>query len=110
GIMLFELLTGMQPHTGVSPLDVAFKHVNEVVPPPSSVLPGLSGPVDALVAMATSRDPDLRPVNAGQFLQAIQQVKDSGAAPPYQARGPQPVTPPFAGPGAAPAGPAFGGS
>ena len=29
GIMLFELLTGMQPHTGESPLEVAYKHVNE---------------------------------------------------------------------------------
>ncbi|HEX5188591.1 MAG TPA: protein kinase, partial [Streptosporangiaceae bacterium] len=87
GIMLFELLTGMQPHTGVSPLDVAYKHVSDVVPPPSSVLPGLSGAVDALVAMATSRDPDLRPASAGQFLRAIQQVRDLGALPgtaPYQ--------------------------
>ena len=90
GIMLFELLTGMQPHTGASPLDVAYKHVNDVVPPPSSVLPGLSGAVDALVAMATSRDPDLRPTNAGQFLRAIQEVKDTSALPgtaPYQAPG-----------------------
>jgi serine/threonine protein kinase/beta-lactam-binding protein with PASTA domain len=87
GIMLFELLTGMQPHTGASPLDVAYKHVNEVVPPPSSVLPGVAGPVDALVAMATSRDPDLRPANAGQFLRAIQEVRDGHAPPgsaPYQ--------------------------
>jgi serine/threonine-protein kinase len=90
GIMLFELLTGVQPHTGVSPLDVAYKHVNEVVPPPSSVLSGLSGPVDALVAMATSRDPDLRPVNADQFLRAIQQLRDASAVPgtaPYQGPG-----------------------
>ncbi len=87
GIMLFELLTGFQPHAGESPLAVAYKHVDEVVPPPSSVLPGLSGAVDALVAMATSRDPDLRPANAGQFLRAIQEVRDAqtpGTAP-YQA-------------------------
>ena len=90
GIMLFELLTGMQPHTGVSPLDVAYKHVNDVVPPPSSVLPGLSGAVDALVAMATSRDPDLRPASADQFLRAIQQVRDASALPgtaPHQGPG-----------------------
>ena len=80
GIMLFELLTGVQPHTGVSPLDVAYKHVNDVVPPPSTFLPGLPGPVDALVAMATSRDPDLRPANAGQFLRAIEQIRDASAA------------------------------
>ncbi len=93
GIMLFELLTGCQPHTGESPLAVAYKHVNEVVPAPSSVLPGLSPALDALVAMATSRDPDLRPANAGQFLRAIGEVRNGnrvqGTAPylaghPYQ--------------------------
>jgi beta-lactam-binding protein with PASTA domain len=90
GVMLFELLTGIQPHTGESPLAVAYKHVNEVVPAPSSILPGLSTSVDALVAMATSRDPDLRPANAGQFLRAITEVRDGQAAPgtaPYQAPG-----------------------
>src|SRR5204862_18548 len=40
GVMLFELLTGGQPHTGDTPLAVAYKHGNEVLPPPSSVVPG----------------------------------------------------------------------
>lgn len=91
GILLYELLTGTQPHTGESPLAVAYKHVNDIVPAPSSVLPGLAPALDALVAMATSRDPDLRPANAGQFLRAIDGVRagnsstDSG---PHQARHP----------------------
>ncbi len=79
GIVLFELLTGKQPHTADSPLAVAYKHVNEVVPAPSSVVPGLSPGLDAMVAMATSRDPDLRPASAGQFLQAIQEIRDAQA-------------------------------
>jgi eukaryotic-like serine/threonine-protein kinase len=81
GIMLFELLTGSQPHTGESPLAVAYKHVNEVVPAPSSLLPGLSPALDALVAMATSRDPNLRPANAGQFLRAISEVRNGHPIP-----------------------------
>jgi eukaryotic-like serine/threonine-protein kinase len=85
GIMLFELLTGVQPHTASSPLAVAYKHVHEVVPPPSSIVGGLSGAVDALVAMATSRDPDLRPASAGQFLSAISEVAGRQAGPPGQA-------------------------
>ena len=36
GVMLFELLTGQQPHTGESALAVAYKHVNQTVPPPSA--------------------------------------------------------------------------
>ena len=76
GIMLFELLTGRQPHTGESPLAIAYKHVNEIVPAPSSQLPGIAPALDALVAMATSRDPELRPMHAGQFLRAIDEVRD----------------------------------
>jgi serine/threonine-protein kinase len=88
GVMLFELLTGTQPHTGESPLAVAYKHVNNFVPAPSSVLPGLSPALDALVAMATSRDPELRPANAGQFLRAIEEIREGRTAPgisPYSA-------------------------
>jgi serine/threonine-protein kinase len=75
GVMLFELLTGRQPHTGDTPLAVAYKHVNEAVPPPSSAVPGLPPALDALVALATSRDPGLRPGDAGQFLGAITGVR-----------------------------------
>jgi serine/threonine-protein kinase len=54
---------------------VAYKHVNEVVPAPSRLVPGLPPALDALVAMATSRDPDLRPADAGQFLHAVTDVR-----------------------------------
>ncbi|MGI8334027.1 Stk1 family PASTA domain-containing Ser/Thr kinase [Actinomadura scrupuli] len=71
GIMLFELLTGYQPHQADSPLAVAYKHVNEVVPLPSSVLPGIPPQLDALVATSTSHDPARRPADANHFLAAV---------------------------------------
>jgi eukaryotic-like serine/threonine-protein kinase len=87
GIMLFEMLTGAQPHTADTPLAVAYKHVNEAVPAPSRFAPGITPSLDALVTRATSRDPDLRPVDAGQFLRAASEVRRSlppggPAAPP----------------------------
>jgi eukaryotic-like serine/threonine-protein kinase len=86
GVMLFEMLTGTQPHTGDSPLAVAHKHVNDVVPAPSSLVPGLPSSLDALVAMATSRNPELRPADAGQFLRAIADVRrgEPVGAPPEE--------------------------
>jgi serine/threonine-protein kinase len=75
GVMLFELLTGTQPHTGETPLAVAYKHVNFVVPAPSSVNPDLPAALDALVALGTSRDPDLRPPDARHYLRAITEVR-----------------------------------
>jgi serine/threonine-protein kinase len=93
GIMLFELLTGRQPYTGDTPLTVAHRHVNEVVPAPSSLVPGLPPALDSLVALATSRDPELRPAGAGQFLYAVTGARHG--LPPD-------VSPPPALPGASP--------
>ena len=87
GVMLFEMLTGVQPHTGDTPLAVAYKHVNEVVPPPSTVNIELPGALDALVALATSRDPDLRPPDARHLLKAITEVRRGMPLPPLPRHG-----------------------
>lgn len=81
GVMLFELLTGVQPHTGESPLAVAYKHVNAVVPAPSSVVPELPSALDTLVALGTARDPSLRPPDARQYLKAITEVRKGMPVP-----------------------------
>ena len=80
--MLFEMLTGVQPHTGESPLAVAYKHVNSVVPAPSSVVPDLPAALDTLVALGTSRDPELRPPDARHYLKAITEVRRGMPLPP----------------------------
>lgn len=74
GIMFYELLTGGQPHTGETPIAIAYQHVNEDVPRPSHFLPGLPPDVDALVTKATERDPRYRPGNAGQYLAKVLEV------------------------------------
>jgi serine/threonine-protein kinase len=92
GVMLFEMLTGVQPHTGESPLAVAYKHVNSVVPAPSSLVPDLPSALDALVALGTSRDPDLRPADARHYLNAIIEVR-RGSPLPDLARSGRPAGP-----------------
>jgi serine/threonine-protein kinase len=87
GVMLFEMVTGVQPHTGESPLDVAYKHVNSVVPAPSTLVPELPAALDALVALATSRDPELRPQDARHYLQAITEVRRGMPMPPRSGSG-----------------------
>ena len=77
GIMLYELLTGGQPHTGETPIAIAYQHVTEDVPRPSHFLPGLAPEVDALVTKATERDPRYRPSNAGQYLAKVLEVLKS---------------------------------
>ena len=74
GIVLFELLTGVKPHTGDGPLAVAYKHVNETVPAPSRFVQGIPPEVDRLVLQATSRDPQGRPADAADFLRLVYDV------------------------------------
>src|SRR5690606_3237819 len=86
GIMLFELLTGRQPYAGETAMSIAYRHVHENVPAPSSVVPGIPASVDALVRSATDRDPDRRPRDATAMLVAAVAVPrgltQGGAAHP----------------------------
>ncbi|MDQ4052873.1 MAG: protein kinase, partial [Actinomycetota bacterium] len=74
GVLLYELLTGKKPHEGETPIQVAYKHVHNDVPPPSALVPDLPEYVDALVARATARDRGLRPADAGVLLHQVHRV------------------------------------
>jgi serine/threonine protein kinase/beta-lactam-binding protein with PASTA domain len=74
GVLLYELLTGKKPHEGETPIQVAYKHVHNDVPPPSELVPDLPEYVDALVARATARDRSLRPADAGVLLHQVHRV------------------------------------
>jgi len=80
GVILYELLTGKKPHEGETPIQVAYKHVHEDVPPPSRLSPGVPDYVDALVARATARDREQRPADAGVLLHHLRRVKQAIAA------------------------------
>jgi serine/threonine-protein kinase len=75
GIMLYELLTGSKPYVGENPLQVIYRHLNEDVPAPSLVVPGLPAELDAIVAAATARDPQARPWDAVELLAAVQRAR-----------------------------------
>ena len=75
GIMFFELLTGRKPFNGDSPIQIAFKHVKERVPAPSSVRPGIPVELDALVLQATSPNPDNRQRNGAELLEQLQALQ-----------------------------------
>jgi serine/threonine-protein kinase len=77
GILLYELLTGNKPHTGDTPIQVAYAHVHADVPPPSQVVPGIPPYVDALVQRATARDRDLRPADARVFSRQVHRVRSA---------------------------------
>jgi beta-lactam-binding protein with PASTA domain/serine/threonine protein kinase len=75
GIMLYEMLTGQQPYDGDVPIQVAYKHVNETVGPPSALVPGLAAEVDELVQWCTANDPENRPVDGNALLQELRHIR-----------------------------------
>ncbi|QHK18778.1 Stk1 family PASTA domain-containing Ser/Thr kinase [Pseudarthrobacter psychrotolerans] len=75
GIMLYEMLTGQQPYDGEVPIQVAYKHVNETVGPPSALVPGLATEVDELVQWCTANDPENRPVDGNALLQELRHIR-----------------------------------
>jgi serine/threonine-protein kinase len=75
GVLIYEMLTGQKPHQADSPIQVAYKHVHEDIPPPSWLMPSLPPYVDALVARATARDTSLRPADATVLLHQLRRVR-----------------------------------
>jgi beta-lactam-binding protein with PASTA domain/predicted Ser/Thr protein kinase len=87
GVLLFELLTGSKPYDGDSPLQVAYRHVHEDVPAPSSRVSGVPPAVDELVRRATSRDPDARPADAGALLDEVLDLRRTLPTPSHAPAG-----------------------
>lgn len=75
GILLFETLTGRQPFTGETPLQVAFQHVNSDIPAPSSLVHWLPSEIDELVGALAAREPADRPVDAGAALTLLRRTR-----------------------------------
>ena len=96
GIMLFEVLTGRQPFGGDAPIQVAYQHVNDQVPAPSSIAPQVPAALDDVVAAATARDPDQRPADAGELLTAVRAAHATLGADQLDVR---PAAPPADAPG-----------
>ncbi|GLY18608.1 PASTA domain-containing protein [Kineosporia rhizophila] len=81
GIILFELLTGRQPYTGDDPIQVAYRHVYERVPTPSSIAPNLTDGFDQLVLRLTDPNPDRRPATCDAALSELRAAR--AAVPPH---------------------------
>ncbi|ERS56547.1 MULTISPECIES: serine/threonine-protein kinase [unclassified Corynebacterium] len=74
GIVLFELLTGTVPFSGDTPIAHATARLYADVPAPSTRGEDVPKLVDALVATATARDPRERFADAGEFLDALEDI------------------------------------
>jgi len=70
GIMLFEMLTGTAPFIDENPVAVAYQHVNQAIPVPSSINSRVSPALDAVVMRAVAKDRFARFQSAAEFRDA----------------------------------------
>ncbi|MTA22683.1 MAG: Stk1 family PASTA domain-containing Ser/Thr kinase [Actinobacteria bacterium] len=75
GIVLFEMLTGQRPFEGDSAIQIAYKHVNERVPAPSTLKASITDKVDHIVLKATAPNPDQRYRDAAEMERDIQKIE-----------------------------------
>lgn len=77
GICLFEMLTGTQPYTGETPIQVAYQHVHRDIPAPSARVDWLPTEIDELVEALAARDPDERPADAAAALSLVRRTRSA---------------------------------
>lgn len=64
GVVLFELVTGRPPFTGETPLAIAYKHVQDQPPAPSTLITGLPPALEAIIMKLLSKRPEDRYASA----------------------------------------------
>src|ERR671910_2148928 len=78
GVVLYELLCGVPPFDGDSPVTIALKQVSEEPVPPRLRNPAVPPGLDAVVLRALRKDPADRYQDADQFIAALESVLSGG--------------------------------
>lgn len=71
GVLLYEMLAGRPPFTGETAVSVAYQHVSEVAPAPSTINPSISSAIDSVVMKALAKERVARFQSASEFRTAL---------------------------------------
>ena len=76
GVILYEMLTGMVPFSGSSPLAIAVKQTSEYPRPPKEIVAAIPDDLENVVLHALEKNPQDRPANAAAFRAELLEVAE----------------------------------
>lgn len=71
GVILYEMLTGVVPFSGSTPLAIAMKQTSELPRPPREIVSTIPTELEAVVLHTLEKNPESRPANATEFRQEL---------------------------------------
>lgn len=75
GVVFYELVTGRKPFTADTPLAVLYKQMNDPLPRPKEIVPGLPGSVEKVIFKALAKKPEDRYPDMAAFAQALERLE-----------------------------------
>lgn len=84
GIVMYEMLTGEVPYDGENAVEVAVKHMNEPMTPPSRKVEGVPEDLERIILKATAKHADDRYSSAQEMITELSFVRMSRLSPYYK--------------------------
>jgi beta-lactam-binding protein with PASTA domain/predicted Ser/Thr protein kinase len=82
GVVLYELLTGVVPFTGDTPVEIAMKHLSTLPEPPSAKRADIPRDLDMIILRALAKDPAERYQSAEEMDADLARVQRGAAVSP----------------------------
>ncbi len=77
GVIIYEMLTGVRPFDGETPIAIAMKHARDPVPSPRVINVGIPRAVEGIIIKALAKDPSARYQTAREMLIDLRSVQES---------------------------------
>jgi len=93
GVILYEMVTGHVPYEAETPMAVVLKHINDELPLPRTLNPGVPPSIERVILKALSKDPADRYQTAGEMVQALAKATSEAGVKPEKDPAPMQIKP-----------------